>query len=62
MNNDTSLIISKAYDYEGKKIILLQLLYSNMLELYGFCKIIIFLKCSKFTLEIKIHIVHSNIF
>jgi hypothetical protein len=62
MNNETSWVISEAYDYEGKKIILLKLLYSNMLELYGFCNIIIILKYSKFTLEINIHVVHSNIF
>lgn len=62
MNNETSWVISEAYDYEGKKIILLKLLYSNMLELYDFCNIIIILKYSKFTWEIKIHVVHSNIF
>lgn len=53
MNNETSWVISEAYDYEGKKIILLKLLCSDMLELYDFCNIIIILKCSKFTLENK---------
>lgn len=62
MNNKTSWVISEASGYEGKKIILVKLLYSNMLELYDFCNIIIILKCWKFTLEIKIHVVHSNVF